>query len=121
MIWYSEFCDYANSSFIPQSSNDVVYEKLLPEGKVYNWPNPVYGTETNIRFNVNEESAVSIKIFDMGGQIVFENQKDAAVNIANEVIWNVRDIKSGVYFARVEAVSKSGKSEFKFVKIVVIK
>ena len=120
-IWQSEYSDYNNSSFIPQSVNAVVYENLLPEGKVYNWPNPVYGNETNIRFYVNEDSKVNIKIFDMGGQIAAEFQKDASGNIDNEVVWNVAGIKSGVYFAHVEAVSKSGKTEHKIVKIAVIK
>lgn len=120
-LWYSSLCDYTNSSYIPQSASDLVFEQLLPEGKIYNWPNPVYGSETNIRFVVNEESRINIKVFDMGGQIAAEFQKDVYANIDNEVVWNVKDIKSGVYFARVEAISKTGKSANKIVKIVVIK
>lgn len=120
-IWSSEFGDYSNSSFVPAAANDVVYEKLLPEGKIYNWPNPVYGTETNIRFVVNENSAVNIKVFDMGGQIAAEFNKETKANIDTEVVFNVSGIKSGVYFARVEAVSAGGKTENKIIKIVVIK
>jgi hypothetical protein len=39
----------------------------------------------------------------------------------NETIWNVGDIQSGVYFARIEANSTSGKTEQAVIKIAVVK
>lgn len=39
----------------------------------------------------------------------------------NETIWNVGDIQSGVYLARIEATGLSGKSESVVIKIAVVK
>jgi hypothetical protein len=121
-IWYSSYSDNSNSSYLPQAVRNTVSDILLPSSRTYNWPNPVYGTSTNIRFYVNEDSQVKIKVFDMGGMLVAEFQKDASGSCDSEVVWNVSGITSGVYFARVEAVAKnSGKTEYKIIKIAVIK
>lgn len=121
-IWYSAYSGNSNNSYLPQAVQDTVSDILLPAARTYNWPNPVYGTSTNIRFYVNEDSQVKIKVFDMGGMLAAEFQKDASGNCDNEVVWNVSGAASGVYFARVEAVAKnSGKTEYKIIKIAVIK
>ena len=39
----------------------------------------------------------------------------------NETVWNVVDIQSGVYFARIEANSTTGKTEQAVIKIAVVK
>ena len=119
--WFAPNADYANSSFYGEAKNEVSYSKLLPEQKVYNWPNPVYGAETFIRFAVNEDAKVSVKVFDMGGQIVSEFEKNVFANTENEITLNTASLKSGIYFGRVEALSGSGKSEHKIIKIAVIK
>ena len=121
MLWSSAYGSYYNNSFASQSLNELSYTQLLPEGRVYNWPNPVYSGNTNIRFTVNEDAQVTIKIFDMGGVLAAEFNKDALANYDTEVVWNVDGVKSGVYFARVEAKTASGKSEYKIIKIAVIK
>jgi len=120
-LWYSTFGDYGNTSYLAAAQSSTTYSQLLPESRTYNWPNPVYGSTTNIRFTANENSAVNVRVFDMGGQIVAEFNKDVLANIDSEVVLNVASLKSGVYFGRVEAVSSSGKSEFKIIKIAVIK
>jgi hypothetical protein len=120
-IWGSKYSDNTNGSYLGPAVSTTVTDVLLPAAKTYNWPNPVYGTSTNIRFYVNEDSQVKIKIFDMGGQLVAEFQKDAQGNCDTEVVWNVNGIASNVYFARIEAVGKSGKTDYKIIKIAVIK
>jgi len=119
--WKSVYADNSNASYLPKAENTVSYSSLLVKDKVYNWPNPAYGGTTYIRFYVSEESKVNIKIFDMGGEIAAEFEKNVQADINTEIAWNVSNVSSGVYFARVEAVSSSGKSEYKFVKIAVIK
>ena len=46
---------------------------------------------------------------------------DAQGGMDNETVWDVSDIQSGVYFARIEALSASNQSEFAIIKIAVVK
>ncbi len=119
--WSQQNADEKNSSFIKINSEIQISENLLPNDKVYNWPNPVYGTETFIRCFVAEDSKINIRIFDLAGDFVTEMNHYAKGGFDNEYVWNVSQIQSGVYFARVEAESNSGKSELKVIKIAVIK
>ena len=97
-----------------------ISSSFFPEDRVYNWPNPVYENTTAIRFYVAEDAQVSVKIFDLAGDLVSELSANARGGIDNEISWDVSDIQSGVYFARVEA-SGSGGSGNAVVKIAVVK
>ncbi len=100
-----------------------VPEELLVGGSVYNYPNPTEGRETAIHFIVSKPADITIKIYDMSGQVVDElsSGMQAQPMIDNEIEWNLDGIESGVYMARVEAVSDDGKREHSFCKIAVIK
>lgn len=121
ILWNGNFKNDLNTSFveIPETSNSI--SEFFPENKVYNYPNPVYEGETNIRYFVAEDSKIEIKIFDLAGDLVADISADATGGMDNETKWNVTDIQSGVYFARVQATGVSGKSQFKLIKIAVIK
>ena len=121
ILWNGKFGNDLNTSFveIPEVTNST--SEFFPENKVYNWPNPVYEGETNIRYYVSEDSKIEIKIFDLAGDLVADISNDATGGMDNETKWNVTDIQSGVYFARVQATGVSGKSQFKLIKIAVIK
>lgn len=94
--------------------------EFLPKSMVYNWPNPVYGKSTNIRYYVSENASVTIKIFDYAGTKVAEFSGQAVGGADNEIRWDVSDIQSGVYLAHVEA-SSGGKTESAVIKIAVVK
>ncbi len=120
-FWSGQFGNELNSSFAaaPASSNKAA--EFFPADKAYNWPNPVYGTQTNIRYYVNENSTVNIKIFDLAGDLVAEINSRATGGIDNESAWDVTKVKSGIYYARLEAKGDSGTSANKIIKIAVIK
>ena len=106
-----------SSRTIPPSIVDTV--SLMP--KVYNWPNPVTNGTTKIRFYLNHDAQVSISIFSFAGDKVADMPAINGIGgIANEVDWNVGGMQSGVYFARVEAVSPKER-EVKIIKIAVVK
>lgn len=119
--WKSEFGNPANTSFAGQPENKNQITEFFPVEKAYNWPNPVYDNETNIRYFVTEDSDVSIKIFDLSGDLVAEIADKATGGYDNETKWNVSGIQSGIYYARIEVKSNSGKSANKVIKIAVIK
>ncbi len=63
---------------------------------------------------------IVITVYDLAGLFV-ERMEIFPVRPyqVNEVIWDVRNIESGVYLANVEA-SSGGKSDSKILKIAVV-
>lgn len=119
--WLSEYATQSNNSFVASADSKSKIVEYFPTEKAYNWPNPVYGNETNIRYYVSEDSDVSIKIFDLSGDLVANINSKAIGGIDNETKWNVSGIQSGVYYAIIEVKSGTGKTANKLIKIAVIK
>ena len=120
-FWSEENGNNYNSSFVDAALNQNFANDFFPENRVYNYPNPVYDNTTYIRYYVSEDSKINIKIFDLAGGFVAELNDNALGGFDNETQWNVNDIQSGVYLARVEATGSSGKSESNIIKIAIIK
>ncbi|MCS7052982.1 MAG: T9SS type A sorting domain-containing protein [Ignavibacterium sp.] len=110
-----------NLNFAYEYSSSISYNRFFPENRAYNYPNPVYESTTAIRFYVSEDATVNVKIFDLAGEKVDELVSTARGGFDNEIIWNVSSIQSGVYLARIEAKSNSGKTESTVIKIAVVK
>ena len=114
--------DKANTNSAKIAGGSRIYGSFFPENSVYNYPNPATGTETFIRFYVDEDSDVSVKIFDLAGDYVAELKGTGQGGMDGEIRWDVRNIQSGVYLANVEATSLvSGKTGHKVIKIAIIK
>jgi hypothetical protein len=94
--------------------------EFLPQSRVYNWPNPVYGSSTQIRYYTPEDASISIKIFDLAGTKIAELKTMSKGGLDGEVTWDVSSVQSGVYLARIEAAGSS-RSEVAIVKIAVVK
>lgn len=110
-----------NTSFVEAAKNSNTINQFLPTNRVYNYPNPVYDNQTAIRYFVNEDSKINIKIFDLAGDFVDELNSEAKGGFDNETIWTTGAVQSGVYLARIEAIGVSGKSESVVIKIAVVK
>jgi hypothetical protein len=110
-----------NSDFITGATATNYVNEFFPKGKVYNYPNPVYTGQTAIRYYVAENSKINIKIFDLAGDFVAELNNEAQGGYESETIWNVSNIQSGIYLARVEASGADGKTESNIIKIAVVK
>jgi hypothetical protein len=121
LYWSEEYGNPQNTSFIDAAENSNRINEFFPSGRAYNYPNPVYDGETFIRYYVSEDSKINIKIFDLAGDYVAELNADAQGGMDNETTWSVADIQSGVYLARIEATSNSGKTEQAIIKIAVVK
>ena len=119
--WAELNANNLNQSFLKISSSPLSNFSLLPDNKAYNYPNPVYESTTAIRFFVSENADVTIKIYDLAGDKVDELKTTAIGGFDNEVIWNVTSIQSGIYLAKIEAKSITGKIDSKIIKIAVVK
>ena len=114
--------DPGQTSFSPLlTSNPVsLSSSFFPKDRIYNWPNPVYGKTTQIRYYASEDAEISVKIFDLAGAKVAELSGKASAGVDTELTWDVRGIQSGIYLARVEAVGSS-RSDAAIIKIAVVK
>lgn len=121
LFWAEENGNNQNTSFVTAAKNSNYINQFFPTSRAYNYPNPVYNGQTAIRYYVDEDSKINIKIFDLAGGLVAELNNDARGGYDNETIWKVSDIQSGVYLARIEAIGISGKSESVIIKIAVVK
>ncbi len=97
-----------------------ISNEFFPSSRAYNWPNPVYEGKTFIRYFVNEDATVAIRIFDLVGDLVAEFPGPGIGGLDNEVEWDARDVQSGVYYARIEA-NGGGKSGVAVIKVAVVK
>jgi hypothetical protein len=102
------------------STSQPLSSEFLPKVRVYNWPNPVYGSTTNIRYYTSENATVHVKIFDLSGRKITELTGTGTAGFDNDLTWDVSGIQSGVYLARVEAVSAK-QSAVQIIKIAVVK
>lgn len=100
-------------------SGSFYKEEFLPKSRVYNWPNPA-SDKTFFRVYVSEDANIRIKIYDLSGSFVDEIQGYAMAGIDNEFVWNIKNIQSGIYYARIEA-SSSNKNDYKIIKVAVVK
>lgn len=121
LSWSQENGNGFNQSFLDAASKANLTNEFFPTSKAYNYPNPVNEGSTLIRYFVSEDSKINIKIFDIAGDFVAELNDNAIGGFDNETKWDVGGIQSGVYLARIEASSSSGKTESKVIKIAVVK
>jgi hypothetical protein len=121
LTWWQHLGDERHSN-VDASVTQVIpiSTEFFPKSRVYNWPNPVYGQSTQIRYFTSEDANVTITILDLSGRKITELSGRGTAGMDNEVAWNVSNIQSGVYLARVEARGAS-KSEVVFIKIAVVK
>ncbi len=94
--------------------------EFFPRSRVYNWPNPVYGSSTHIRYYTSEDATVSVTILDLSGVKITELQGRGTAGMDSEILWDVSSIQSGIYLARV-AVNSAKRSDIAFIKIAVVK
>ncbi len=97
-------------------SPEVEFSRAVPERLVLrgNYPNPFQG-RTLIRYELPQASFVQIDIFNVLGQRVAQLVDHRQPAGRNEIVFEARDLPSGVYFIRLEA---DGRSQFQQITVV---
>lgn len=100
------------------ANEDNLAPNLMSRVSIY--PNP-FNPVTNILLNLNKASEVSVKIYNIRGQLVKVLQEGMLKKGQNQLIWNGTDennrsIGSGIYFARIKS-----DSETQLLKMVLMK
>ena len=121
-LWSQQFGTPQNNNrqVVPTSGGGSSAESLLPENSVYNWPNPNQDNFTFIRYRLSEEANVTVRIFDLAGDLVKVLEGSSFPQTDNEIRWDLTNVQTGVYLGRVEADSGS-KKEVQVIKIAVVK
>lgn len=122
IYWKNFSKDYylSNNNF-KGTTNIIKYSEKLPPERVYNWPNPVYDKQTFIRYFINGTAgSVKIKILDLSGEQLTTLNGTSLSNADNEVIWDVSNVQSGIYYGIIEA-EIDGSTETRIIKIAVVK
>jgi hypothetical protein len=67
-----------------------------------NYPNP-FKSKTTIMYELKENAQVSLKVYNIFGQIVETLVNDYKITGVYSVLWNASNVSSGLYFYRIEA------------------
>lgn len=83
--------------------NNLVSTEVPKDYALYqNYPNP-FNPVTNIKYDLPQNSFVSIKVYDVTGKLVDVLINENLTAGRYEVVWNASPYASGVYFYRIEA------------------
>ena len=120
--WTSTHHDFGNTRTlhlnIPKRTPESA---LIDKDKTYAYPNPVYDQSVKIRIAVESAEKVEIMIYDFAGYFIKKLTLDTVTpGSIHELLWNTKNVESGVYFANVTAENGS-RSETEILKIGVIK
>lgn len=86
-----------------------------------NFPNP-FNPSTSVRFNLPEESNVSIQVINSLGAVIATIVDTIKPSGVHTEMWNASDFASGIYFIRLKAESVvSQKEHSQTIKIVYLK
>jgi hypothetical protein len=121
LVWWQHLGDerHSNAEWTQTTSHPLSSE-FLPKSRVYNWPNPVYGRSTQIRYYTSEEANITVTILDLSGVKITELKGRGTAGMDSEISWDISNIQSGVYLARVEAHGVT-QNDVKIIKIAVVK
>jgi M6 family metalloprotease-like protein len=119
--WDMRGGDFSNRHYLsPAFERQIIAsDEQLPEGSVYNYPNPA-SNSTTIRYYLQNESDVTIDIYDFMGENVKSFTTSGQAHADNEFVWDCSPFASGVYFCRVEADDGNNK-KWQIIKIALVK
>ena len=92
-------CFYYDQQVSVDEFSGVLPTKIL---LLQNYPNP-FNASTTIKYELPQQSHVTIKIYNILGQRVAILQDGIQPAGYHQLIWNTEDISSGVYFYRMQA------------------
>jgi len=100
----------------PQSISEVPSQYSLSQ----NYPNP-FNAETRIQFAIQEAGHVSLKVYNVTGQLVRELVDETMPAGSHSTVWNGRDetgqaLASGVYFCRMVSGSYAESIKMSFLR-----
>ena len=104
-----------NYSNTPQN----IYHLFDPH-RTYVYPNPSTGDILRVRIQVEFANHIECKIYDLAGffidKLILDNPTS---KMPNEIIWNVSDVESGIYYIDLTAKGNN-KTQTKLIKAGIV-
>ena len=99
-----------------------IAERQIPDDYTLfqNYPNP-FNPSTTFAFGLPEEAQVSLKVFNMTGQMVATLMSDPMSAGLHEVNWQADRLPSGIYILQMQAVGVSGETHRFMQKLTLLK
>ncbi len=91
---------------------------LLDDAETFVYPNQSRAGRAIVHYRVRRRSTVTVRFYDVAGNLVGEAGPIDAPPESAEVVWDTSSLASGVYFARIEAAS-AGRSDHRFLTLAV--
>ena len=120
--WRYAFSSADNSRYLlidkPITNNIFIIDQKLS----YAYPNPSNGEVIKFRLKLGFADKIDIFIYDIAGYLIKEislNQLEINSDIL-EIPWNISNVESGIYIARILAKNKN-KSDEKIIKLGIVK
>jgi Zn-dependent metalloprotease len=85
-----------------------------------NYPNP-FNPATQIRYRLPEPSSVSLRIYNMAGQLISTLVNTEQTAGFHDISWDAAQFASGIYLVRMEATGHSGELFTETSSITLIK
>jgi len=85
-----------------------------------NYPNP-FNPSTTIEFGLPEQSQVTLSVFNILGQTVFEMTDRSLAAGVHSAVFNASQLGSGVYFYSIRATGTSGRTFVDFKKMLLLR
>ena len=105
---------------VERLADPPAFTDLLPADQCFNYPNPTESGMTTIRFFLGAAAEVDLKIFDMSGELVYENSMMGQGGLPNELAWNGSSLPSGVYRCIIKA-DFGGSTRTAFTDVAIVK
>ncbi len=120
VLWAQQHGTGHNASFVALATKKDETAPLLNTAETYNWPNPIRDGHTFFRCLTSEASEVTVTVVDAAGSLVGSLSFATSAGVPHEAPWNT-GAASGMYFARVEANSASGRTDSHLIKLAIIR
>lgn len=117
--------NYAQSEYSSEISivvTSVENETSLPKqySLMQNYPNP-FNPSTIIKYSLPKESNVSIKIYNILGEVTARLVNNEVKSMGNyEVNFNAKNLSSGIYFYEINASAVDGSENFNSIKKMLL-
>jgi hypothetical protein len=129
-VWFNpEKSDWAMSGGGPDGSLDFGSDRLIdppaatadfPADSLYCYPNPTLDGQTRLRYFVGGNAEMAIRLFDLTGVLVYEDNFYGNGGVSNERQLNLSFLPTGIYRCRVKA-SISGAESSNYTDIAIVK
>ncbi len=94
---------------------------VFDDSRYYNYPNPVRGDQTQIRYYLGDDAAsVELNIYDLSGREITRLHGPTLGGADNEVTWECTGVTTGVYRC-VITVNMGGSTETAFTDIAIVR